>query len=300
MIVFALGAFTSPHFAAGRVVLTETLGEDERLVSDANAFLQVATRSTLLFGPVLAGVLIGVIGAASVLIVDAATYVVSAVLIAGFVPGRARVEPAEDARGVLAGLRFVVRDRLMRTWTGAIAVGDAAWNALFAALPFYAFTRYDGDARLAGALLACFGVAAVAGNALSFRIRRRLDGPRLIAIGVLFQAAPLWLLLAAGPAWIVALALLLSGIANGIVNPSLHALLTMRPPVGLRTQALSAELTVVSLAGPAGFLIAGPVLDQYGVAPVFLAVAAVQSVAMGAGSYLTLRTRRGPVPAIAG
>jgi predicted MFS family arabinose efflux permease len=146
--------------------------------------------------------------------------------------------------------------------------------------------------------LACFGVAAVAGNALSFRIRRHVEGPRLLGIGVLFQAAPLWLLLAAGPAWIVGLALLLSGVANGVVNPTLHALLTMRPPPGLRAQALSAELTVVALAGPAGFLIAGPVLDHYGVAPVFLAVAAVQSVAMGAGSFLTLRIRE-PLQAIA-
>jgi hypothetical protein len=118
----------------------------------------------------------------------------------------------------------------------------------------------------------------------------------LIGIGVLFQAAPLWLLLGAGPAWIVALALLLSGVANGVVNPSLHALLTMRPATSLRTQALSAEMTVVALAGPAGFLLAGPALDHYGVAPVFFAVALVQSIAMGAGSFLTLRERE-PVPA---
>jgi predicted MFS family arabinose efflux permease len=172
-----------------------------------------------------------------------------------------------------------------------MAVGDAAWNALFAAIPYYTFTRYHENPRLAGVLFACFGVSAVAGNLLSFRLRRRVSARNLIAFGVLAQAAPLWLLTAAGPAWIVALSLLLAGLANGVVNPSLHAMLTLIPPPAIRTQALSAVLVANQLAAPIGFLGAGFAISHFGLAAVFVAVPVVQSVTMGARALATLRSR---------
>jgi predicted MFS family arabinose efflux permease len=192
---------------------------------------------------------------------------------------------------MLAGLRYVVKDAFLRDWAIIMAVGDAAWQALFAALPFYAFTRYHHDAKIAGILIACFGISAVAGNALSFRIRPRLDPLRLIAMGVMCQALPLWLLVGAGPAWIVALALLLSGLANGVVNPSLHAMITMRIPAALRTQGLAAILAVDITLAPVGYLGAGVVLANYGVTPVFVAVPLVQTLAMGARAIESIRER---------
>src|SRR5438093_12464500 len=125
---------------------------------------------------------------------------------------------------------------------------------------------------LAGLLIACFGVSAVVGNAISMRVRKRVDAFALIAFGVVAQALPLWLLVAAGPAWIVALALLLAGLANGIVNPSLHAMLTMRLPPAIRTQGLSAILTADMLLAPIGYLAAGGVLQHWGAGPHVLGV----------------------------
>src|SRR3954453_15324091 len=70
-IVLVAGAFFPPYFGAQRVILPELLGEDQALVTRANAFLQAASRVTMLLGPALAGVLIGIVGAPSVLLVDA-------------------------------------------------------------------------------------------------------------------------------------------------------------------------------------------------------------------------------------
>jgi MFS family permease len=291
-ISFAFGLFWAPYFAAQRAALPELLGEDEVLVSEANAFLQAAQRVTLLLGPVLAGALIGALGAPAVLVVDAGTYLFAFVLIVLFVPAPEHpVDIDEEARGLLVGVRYVLRDPFLRRGAVILAVGDAAWQALFAALPFYAFTQYHHDAKVAGILIACFGVSAVLGNALSFRIRQRVDGMRLIALGVIAQALPLWLLAAAGPAWIVALALLLAGLANGIVNPSLHAILTMRFPASMRTQGLAAVMVADITLAPVGYLGAGLVLAHWGVTPIFLAVPLVQTLAMGAWSVTTLRER---------
>ena len=298
VIVFAIGGLFGPYFASQRVVLAEILGDDEARVSAANAWLQGATRITMLTGPPLAGVLITLIGAPAVLVVDAATFLVALVLIALFVPGGRPVEATDDAHGILAGVRYLRSNRLLLAWTVSMAVGDAAWNALFATLPFYAYTEYDGNAKVAGILLACFGVAAVAGNVLSFRVRRRLEPAILIAVFVLAQAAALWLLLGAGPAGWIAAALLLAGLANGIVNPSLHAFLTLIVPPAVRSQALTAVLAVNQLAAPVGFLGAGVILAHRGYGPVFLLVPVVQSLTMGARALATLR-RRESLPATA-
>jgi MFS family permease len=291
VVVFAIGGLFGPYFASQRVVLTEILGEDEARVSAANAWLQGATRITMLIGPPLAGVLITLIGAPAVLVVDAATFLFALVLIALFVPAGKPVEPTEEAQGILAGVRYLGHNRLLLAWTVTMAIGDAAWNALFATLPFYAYTRYDGNAKVAGILLACFGVAAVAGNVLSFRVRRLLEPATLIAVFVLAQAASLWLLTGAGPVGWIAAALLLAGLANGIVNPSLHAFLTLIVPPAVRQQALTAVLAINQLAAPIGFLGAGVILAHGGYEPIFLLVPAVQTMTMGARAFATLRRR---------
>jgi predicted MFS family arabinose efflux permease len=290
-VVFAIGGLFGPYFASQRVVIAELLGEDEGRVSAANAWLQGATRITMLIGPPLAGVLITLIGATAVLVVDAGTFLCALFLIAAFVPSGKPIQATDDARGMLAGVRYLRRNRLLLAWTVTMAVGDAAWNALFATLPFYAYTVYDGNAKIAGFLFACFGVAAVVGNVLSFRVRRRMEPSTLIAVFVLAQAASLWLLVGAGPAGWIAAALLLAGLANGIVNPSLHAMLTLIVPPAVRSQALTAVLAINQLAAPLGFLGAGVVLAHAGYEPVFLLVPAVQTVTMGARAFATLRSR---------
>src|ERR671930_1953768 len=195
LIAFGIGAFSAPYFAAQKVIVPELLGEDEQHVSEANALFQAATRVTMLAGPVLAGILIGIIGATSVLLVDAASYLVSAVLVATFVPNRPPVEQAAEHRRIRAGLRFVAGDRLFRVWWPAFALGDTAWSAFFVTIPVLVLARFGHDARIAGWLFASFGIGAVAGNAITFRfLSRRLDGLVIISTFVMGQALPLWLL----------------------------------------------------------------------------------------------------------
>src|SRR5207244_11756924 len=121
----SLGAFFAPYFSAQRVIVPELLGEDESVVTHANALFQGAIRATLLLGPPLGGVLIGVIGAPSVLLVDAASYLVSFALVALFVPQRAPLHSEEGERGLLTGLRFLVREPLLRVRFAVLGAGDA-------------------------------------------------------------------------------------------------------------------------------------------------------------------------------
>jgi MFS family permease len=298
-VAFALGALSAPYFAANRMILPELLGEDETVVSQANALFQGATRITLLLGPVTAGVLIGVIGAPSVLVVDAATYVVAVLLVGLFVPATTPVRADGEDRGVLAGLRWVSREPLIRTWRFCIIVGDIAWQAIFVAIPVLVVARYDSDPRVVGALFAAFGVGAVLGNTVAFRLVRQVDGLRLIARVALAQALPIWLLVLHLPAVAAVGVLFASGLANGLINPSLHAIVTLRIPPALRGTVMTSLMTLYALAMPIGILGAGPLLDAFGVDPVFAAAAAVQTLTMAGVAVAAQRARAAERPALA-
>ncbi len=296
LLALSLGLLGAPYFTAQKVIVPELLGEDEETITHANALFQGAIRITMLLGPPIGGVLIGLMGAANVLVVDAATYVVSFLLVILFVPAGAATPEADDSRGILAGFRFLVREPLLRVWIPLFVAGDAAWQAFFAAVPVLTIERFGADAKVAGALFAAFGAGALSGNILSFRfLAEKIDGLRLIALSVPFQAAPLWLLPLDVGAPVLFAAVLASGIANGICNPSIHSIFTLRMPPAVRPKAMAAATTVWGLGMPVGLLVAGPVLTVFGTRPVLIGFAAVQSVCMLGVATASLRAR--PVPA---
>jgi predicted MFS family arabinose efflux permease len=170
--------------------------------------------------------------------------------------------------------------------------GDAAWTAFFAAVPVLVVERFGADARIAGALFAAFGAGALSGNILSFRfLTERVDGLRLVAFSVPFQAAPLWLLPLDVGAPVLFLAVLVSGIANGICNPSIHSIWTLRMPPSIRPKAMAASSTIWGLGLPLGLVVAGPVLSAFGTRPVLIGFATVQSVCMLGVAFAALRAR---------
>ena len=289
---FVSGAFTGPASTAQKVIVPELLGEDEVVVSRANALFQGATRATMLLGPVSAGLLIAALSAPLVLVVDAATFAVSLALVGIFVRVRARPEEAEKPAGTRAGIRFLLHDRLLRVWIVIFAIGDAAWLAFFLAVPVLVVDRFGAHAPIAGLLIASFGVGALAGNVVSYRVlAQRARGISVVAAGVMGQALPLWLLTFHLPAAAYSAALVVSGVANGLVNPSIHTLLTLRIPPLLRPGALAAMTAVFTLVQPIGAFAAGPVLDSFGVEPVLVALAVIQTLAMGAIALTSLRER---------
>ena len=289
-LVFAIGALSTPYFAAQRSIVPELVGEDEVLVGKANVFLQSAQRVTMLLGPATAGVLIALLDAPSVIVIDAATYVVSMLLVAAFVrPQKAVPVEHEERARFFDGIRYVVRDPLLRGWMVAFVVGDAAWMAFFAAVPVLVVSDYGSNPRIVGWIFAAFGVGAVLGNTAAFRLQERKEGLAIIATLVYGQALPLWALVVHIPAVAVMGVLFVSGIFNGLVNPSIHALLTLSSPPAIRARVMSALATVFMLSTPLGLAFAGPVLSTSGAHPVLVSFAAIQTAAMALISVLSIR-----------
>ena len=290
LVAFALGCFYAPYFAAQKVIVPELLGEEEEVVSEANALFQAATRTTMLAGPALGGLLIGIMGATPVLLIDGCTYVVSAVLVTFFVPSRPPVQQDEEDKQILRGIRFILNDRLLRVWWPTFALGDAAWTAFFITIPVLVLARFGHQPLIAGWLMASFGVGAVVGNIVAFKfLLRRVDGLKLVAACIMGQALPLWFLPLDIPAIALSAAIFASGVANGLVNPSLHSITTLRIPAPMRPTVMTTVMVVWALVNPLGLFVAGPVLDAFGTGPVLVGFAAVQTVTMAIAGWASAR-----------
>jgi predicted MFS family arabinose efflux permease len=272
-IVVVLGCFMPPYFASQRVILPELVGEDERLMSQANSLIEGGSSLAVLLGPALAGVLIPVIGAPNVLYVDAATYAISFLLILSFVPRRKPVAAQGAEHGVLAGLSFLLRDPLLGPMA-MVVVGFGFLSAGFSAgLPVYAYDEFGGSARLAGLFYSTLGAGALVGSLFAVFAVRRMAPLRLAALAILAFAIPLWVLPFLPPAPVVVSALFVAMFFTPLVNGPTFAVLTARTPEALRAKVMTAVISVNTVAAPAGFVVAGQILERWGVAPLFACVA---------------------------
>jgi MFS family permease len=291
VLVAAISAFVTPSFASKTSIVPDLVGEDERVLGEANALLQAANRITLVLGPPIAGVLIAVMGATNVLLLDAATFLVGFALVALFVHGGGRVEEDEESRGLAAGLRFLARDPLLRPWSIAVIIGDVAWVVLFAAMPVLVLSRFGEQPELLGWIWGGWGLGAVLGSMIAFRIVASVDRLLLSSLGELAMIAPIWLLLAELPVSSLVAAMAMSGLANGLVNAPIHTIFLTRTPRALRAKVWSVLIVLTAVLSPAALGVAGPALESAGFRSVVLVLVSVQTLAAVAFAAAGLRER---------
>jgi len=270
---FAVGSFSAPYFSSSRLVLPEVAGEDERAVASVGAVLSGASQLTQIVGPVLAGVLIAATTPAVALCVDAGTYAFSFLTIGLVVRAGRRVEQTAESRGVLAGLRFLMRDPLLGPMLLVACAINFVAQGMIVGVQWLAYSSYDANAHTVGVLFSGFGVGALAGALVAQQLTRKVELPRLSALAIVGMPLPLFLLAVAMP-WPAATVVLAGvGFFLPLVNAPVIGILTVRTPPALRPKAMTAVMTVASLAGPVGFLAAGESLRWISVGTLFLVVA---------------------------
>jgi MFS family permease len=274
VLTFLIGCFMAPYYASSRLILPEVVGEDEQLVAQGSAFVQAATQLTQLGGPILGGLLISLISAPAVLIVDAGTYAFSFVVIFTVVRVGKRVAPDESSQGVLAGLRYLLRDRLLGPMLAAAAFMNFAAQGLLALIPVITLRRYDADPKIVGFCFAAFGAGALVGSLIAAQVVRRVPLLKLAGAAILLMSLPLWFVAISMPWPLLLVVFGLYGLFAPLVNAPVLSILTVRPPQALRPKVLTAVMTVSLLIGPLGFLAVGQALQHVGIRAVALAIAA--------------------------
>ena len=299
-IVFVLGVFITPYVSAQRTIIPELFGDDETIVSKASGLFGGATQTPIVIGPAIAGALIGFFGAPSVLVFDGITFVFAFVVVLLFVQAGRRVVQDDESRGLLAGVRYLLRDRLLGPMTLTLVILDGAANAFAVAVPLLAYTRYDKNPHVAGYVFTAFGVGAIIGSVVVVRLLDLFPPLRLASIGVIIVTLPIWVIAADVPWPVVCLAVALCGLFVPTVNAPFNGILTTRPPVALRAKVMTTVLTASGIGAPLGRLAIGPIFQRYGNSGVWLAMAG--GLTLGALLFCgaAVRGSAGDAPDIAG
>jgi len=297
VLVTAIGVFLAPYFASQRLILPELVGDDEHVVAQANAVVEGANRATSLLGPAAAGLLIAVFSAPVVLYVDAATFLCSFALLALLVPARPPLPAADGGRGIFAGIRFLLRDRLLRVLGLTALVANGLGQMLGAGLTVLAYEEYSSS-KVAGAFFAAFGLGAVLGSVVAVRLVGRFEPLKLGATAFVALTLPIFALSLDLPVPAVMAALAASSFFGPLVNAPLIGVITMRTPEAIRAKVMTAVLTTAMLAGPAGMAVAGPLLEAWGPHQVFLLVATGQLLATIPFAIVAFRQSDGPAVAV--
>jgi MFS family permease len=297
VLVALTGCFIAPYFASQRVALPELVGDDEQTVAQANAVLEGAQQLTRLLGPLTAGILIVAIGAPNVLYVDAATFLVSFALLALFVPQRPPYAAGGEGGGVLGGLRYILRDRLLGPMMIMVVFGNMVYQALFASLIVLAREDFGRRPWIAGVFVAASGAGALVGSLLAMKLIGRFDPLKLSSVAIVVDTLPLFLLGFHLPWWGIVAALFAGAIGQPIVNAPLLGILTTRPPEELRAKVMTAVLTFATLAGPIGLVLIGPLLGRFGAHSVFVGLACGALASALFFVWVVVRYRKSDIPA---
>jgi MFS family permease len=273
VLVALFGCFGASYFASQRVIIPELIGNDQQLVSQANSLLEGATQTSALLGPPLAGVLIAALGAANVLYIDAATFAFSFVAVLLFVPARTKLAEAGESGGMLAGMKYLLRDAFMGPLASVVIGLNALMQMLMATLPVLAFERY-GDPKIAGWLFAAYGLGGVVGTLLAYQLVKRMEPLVLASLAALGFSLPLWVLVAHAPLVAILGAIAGTALCGPLMNGPVFGLITTRTPPALLPKVMTAVITLATVAGPLGLVFAGFLLQHRGLTFTFTIVAA--------------------------
>lgn len=286
VVVSFLGGLARVFFDIGyRTYLPTVVGKDHVLAG--NSALELIRASGQVVGPGVGGLLITLIGAANVLLVQVATFVVSALtLVAIRAPEAAAPAVAErpPLRGqIREGLEYVWHDRFLR----ATGVASATSNVVFAmasAVMFIFMSRTLGLSPTAiGVVLAVGAGAVVLGAAVTTASSRVLGSVRVVWVS-LAACMPLTLLAPlAQPGW-GGLVLLVVGTAAGELGQIVYAISNVSVRQRICPDRIlgrvNATMTVVVMGlFPAGALIGGVLGNAIGARATLLVAAGLSCLA---------------------
>ena len=99
----------------------------------------------------------------------------SSLLLLVFVPKRPPLPRHEEASGLLAGVRFIFRDELLRPMMVTIVFLHMFAQSIFIALPVLAYDHYGASARTAGLLFGAWGAGSIIGSLAAIPLAKRMS-----------------------------------------------------------------------------------------------------------------------------
>ena len=282
LLMAVTGLFHAPGDTARGALLPVLAQRAGVPLSRAAGFYDGASRCAGMIGSAVGGVLIAVLGASHVLIADAATFAVSAVLVASGIRGltAARSRP-ETGKTSLRAYRQALGEGYWYVRGSPLLLGiclitmlaqglDQGWSAVL--LPLHVRDSLGGPYAL-GLVEALFSAGALAGALIYGAAGHRFRRWPVYVVAFLVVGTPRFVVAAlTGTVAPLAVIMTIEGLACGVINPILATVVYQTVPDELRSRVLSAMTASALMIAPVGGLAAGLLAGAVGLNTALLAV----------------------------
>lgn len=300
LALVAVRAIAGQVFAPASRAALPTLVPDRQL-ERANSALGFGANGTEALGPLVAAALLPVVGIRGVLLVDAATFAVSTVLLT-LLP-RLPPTPADGARASLltdarAGLRYIATVPLVR----AVVVGFVAVVACTGvddvALIFLTRDSLQADGSAVALLYGAVGIGLLAGYALLARRAARSSLVVLLLVGLAVSSLGN---LFTGLAWAVGVAFglqLVRGVGLAAVDVGVTTLLQRHVAPAMLGRVFGNLYGAIGVAAAASYLLGALLIELTDPRVTFVVAGAGGLLATAATAVAVARVRRADTPDI--
>jgi MFS family permease len=271
-------------FSAGEFAAIPSLVGKDDLVT-ANGRIQASYVAATVIGPLLAGVLTAFIAIPSLLLFDAASYLVSAtalllVRVSFNLADGAERKPSTIRQDVVEGLRYVLSHPVLRMISAMMALVNFVSTTTGAQLVLYAKERLHASNSQIGLMFSVAGVGAVVFSLAAGRLRKRWSFS-LVALSSLAISGALTFLFALIPWFWVALPIwgLEAGVAS-LFNIQTGSLRQAIVPNHLLGRVMSIAGVLAWSAIPLGALLGGVAIQKTGSPELVYAVIGVITCAI--------------------
>ena len=274
----AAGAFFDPGgMTARQSMLPEAAGRVGWTLDKTNSVYEAVFNLAYITGPGIGGLLIATVGGINTMWVTAAAFGCSILTMALLrLPGAGRPDRDERPEGLLSGvvegLKFVWHNKVLRT----LGLIDLAVTALYLPMESVLFPKYFTDrnepAQLGWVLMA-LSIGGLVG-ALSWTVLSKFASRRgtVVTAVLTFGTASVVISLLPPLPLILALSAVV-GLVYGPIGPIYNSVMQTRAPAQLRGRVVGVMTSMAYAAGPVGFMLAGPLVDSFGLRVAFLGLA---------------------------
>lgn len=240
------------------------------LVGRANGYFEAIESAAYLFGPVLAGVLTARIGAAPTLLIDAGSFLVSAIAIGSLkdVDGDKRLDneaPQSLLRELHDGLSIVLKDSTLTFVVVLWGLNRFLFSALIPVLTFFVTKTLHDGSPMVGVVVGVYAAGSLAGTLAAPWLIEHLGRFGSLAAQVTMAAGALVTAIGWHNATVcLMMGAILLGFGEGILLVDYLTLRSTRPPQAFLGRVYSITSSATQGAGAIGFLVIGGLLSLCG------------------------------------
>lgn len=276
-IFLALSAVSS-FFIPAQTITLRTVVPATGLLA-ANAMMQQAIQLTRIVAPAAAGALVAAFGERACFVIDSASFLFSALMIAGVTIARQPAPGARSAGAILedmrAGLRFIFTHPTLGFVIVSMTAGMFALGCFSALIAVYVRDLLSGGSLLFGATTSMIGVGMIAGTLFVRRFGMNRSKKELVVFGLLgngLSIAPM----AAWPHAAVAIAgtLAIGFTAAFIIVPA-QTLLQQETPAEMLGRVVSTTMSLMAFSQVFALTFSGNLADLIGIRNLYYVSAAM-------------------------